>query len=457
MNNSGYDKSNNSQNVLNVNENDEKLSKDSINTESIVHNVSENISTIINTANNEITYNDHSYDDANVLRVPEKKSGQVTHGQNVTSVKSCDNLYLNESPQTKILYFPNNNYKQFNSPTDRKLRSSNGNFYNFDANTAWNMNYPINSENYDYLNVQTPSNNIPDACNVPYNLVENSQLISPEHTTSPLYTRRANIHQNPPFTDSCHLNPYSDINPFYGRMSSYSPLHNNELNYLCKPTLSSYENTSPYINYNYFKHMPPHLYYLAEDKDNCSFLKKGIKRAMNVCNSNINESYTPKYEYIIQGPKLPYVNYPNQKKFDVFKKLTLAVGTYLDDAVNIMIDVLESSFRIIKKNNNTNLYDLYPFYNPDPIYSRQERPTLKTGSNLFDKINCALDGTTLEKHKNLPKNFGRIIVPKTEKTGHVVVDGINNILDNLLNEPLSYRNYDYFSDKFKPMNEIKQQ
>ncbi|CRH01677.1 inner membrane complex suture component, putative [Plasmodium relictum] len=455
MNNSSYDKSSDSQNILNVNQ-CEKLSKDTINTENIVQNASENRNTAINTPDNDITY-DISYDDANILHVPEQISGQVANGQNVTSIKSYDNSFLNDSSQNKILY-PNNNYNQFNSSAfNRKLRSGNGNFYNVDVNTAWNMNYPLNLENYDYLNMQTPTNNTPNVYNTPHNLIKNAQLVSTENMASPLYVGSTNIQKSSPFTDSYNLNSYSKKNPFYGRMGSHIPLHNNEFNSLCNSTFSGYENTSPYINYNYFKHMPPHLYYLVKDKDNCSFLKNGINRAMNVCSSNMNEPYASKYEYIIQGPKLSYINYPNQKKFDVFKKLTLAVGTYLDDAVNIMIDVLESSVRSIKKNNTTNLYDLYPFYNPDPIYSRQERPTLKTGSNIFDKINCALDGSTLERHKNIPKDCGRIIVPKTEKTGHVVVDGINNILDNLLNEPLSYKNYDYFNDKFKPVNEIEQQ
>lgn len=91
----------------------------------------------------------------------------------------------------------------------------------------------------------------------------------------------------------------------------------------------------------------------------------------------------------------------------------------------------------------------------DQNYTRNERPTLKTGSAFLDKVNSTLDATLLEKHKNLPKVLGRILIPKTQKTGSIVMDGINKILDGLLDEPISYHQYDYFSDKFEEEGKIK--
>lgn len=265
----------------------------------------------------------------------------------------------------------------------------------------------------------------------------------------------------------CKVNPTSEINPIFRKphehvseyttpldytSSSFSP---NNLN--CGKLTLPPTQYDPTVALGPMAVMPsgasPLSYYVVEDDKRC-LLQKGIDYAMNNCKHNNGSKNFAKRKYFVRGtrgtpavPLLPYMSFEDKKKFDMFKKLTLKVGTCLDDLVNLFVESFNSSIEVLHKGNEVKLHDLYPFYNPDPVYTRPERPTLRTGNNIIDNINNALDGTTLEKHKTIPKQNVRIPIPKTEKTGHVVVDGINTILDNLLNEPLSYHKYDYYSDK----------
>ncbi|ANQ09901.1 Uncharacterized protein PCOAH_00041740 [Plasmodium coatneyi] len=312
-------------------------------------------------------------------------------------------------------------------------------------------NRSTNLENYDYLDVDTAPHNHQNENNfLPQDNYSgtNRQLYSASSTLSPMGSRHANMSQNISYPDQYSYSSYSSRSPQLSGRTSYFPFSGNRgARSLCSsPTCSAYEDEYyAYPDGANFRDLPPHLYYLAKEEDEGSCcLKKEMNCSLPGCNSHMDKSY----EYIIQAPKMPItIKAPNKKRFDMFKKITLTVGTYLDDVVNVVIGMVESSYKCIIQNNKTNLYDLHPFYNPDPFYSRNERPTLKTGSTLLDKINSALDGTTLEKHKTLPRDFGRVTIPKTQKTGSKFVDGMNNMLDNLLNEPLSYQKYDYFSDR----------
>lgn len=280
---------------------------------------------------------------------------------------------------------------------------------------------------------------------------------------------------NAPRYISCKINPISETNSTFRKPHEQIPRYNiPPINCTPAPYVnkSCLEGVSPsHIQYDHMRHMRPVLhmppnspipYVMTKEKDNQCLLKKGIDCALNGCQPKNNFTYVPKYEYFVRTAKgtptstiHPFTSFKDNQKFDMFKNLTLKVGTCLDDLVNVFIESLSSSIQVLHKNNDAKLHDLHPFYNPDPIYTRPERPTLRTGNNIIDNINNALDGSTLEKHKNLPKDNMRIPIPKTEKTGHVVVDGLNNILDNLLNDPMSYQKYDYYSDKVDLENKRK--
>ncbi|KJP86893.1 hypothetical protein AK88_03507 [Plasmodium fragile] len=377
---------------------------------------------------------------------------------------SSDNSFLNVSSGDNFSYAANRSANGQQSPFHSKLNSQSnfgsGNFggsgnYGGSCNSriAYNTgNSTINLDNYDYLDVDTAPHNHQNENNFPpqdnYSGT-NKQLYSASGTLSHIHPRHGHMSQNISYPDQYSYSTYSSRSPQMSGRTSYFPFNGKSgARSLCSsPTFSGYENeyyAYPHGESN-FRNLPPHMYYLAkEENEECCCLKKGTNCSLPGCNSHMDNSY----EYIIQAPKMPItIKAPNKKRFDMFKKITLTVGTYLDDVVNVMIGIVESSYKCIARNNKTNLYDLHPFYNPDPIYSRNERPTLKTGSTLLDKINSALDGTTLEKHKHLPRDFGREAIPKTQKTGSKFVDGMNNMLDNLLNEPLSYQKYDYFSDR----------
>ncbi|SBT40400.1 inner membrane complex suture component, putative (ISC1) [Plasmodium ovale wallikeri] len=468
-----------SKSILSGKEISKKLSKDTNVTERSIYNKPEKVNTLTNSPKNEISYN-INYSTSGGVLAPESVGANV---ENIANSKSYDSVYFNHIWQNKHFY-PHNNYmhnevhkemdggvrsdnRYYPEILDGKLSNTNGvtgkgDAYNFYNGNPWNAHYPSNLENYDYLEMDNFSNHFPSVNCLPYGDYSgnNKQLYSAENALSPLYSRYPNVERTerriPPMKPY-HSGCYSKRYPSFCGRTSHFPFDNNECNSVCSPSYESYENEYPYMGSYNFGNMPAQIYYLSRGKDEDSFVKKGMNCALNGCNLNMNKSHIPKYEYIVQGPQWSNtITNRNNNKFDVFKKITLTVGTYLDDAVNTMIDMLESSYKSLTKRNSTNLYDLYPFYNPDPYYSRKERPTLKTGNNLLDKINSALDGSTLEKHKNLPRNFGRIAIPKTERTGSKVVDGINNMLDSLLDEPLSYRKYDYFSDKHKNVNSIKQ-
>lgn len=279
----------------------------------------------------------------------------------------------------------------------------------------------------------------------------------------------SNVAASQPRYIPCKVNPISEMNPIFRKTHEHVSEYSTPLNYTSSAAFSPNNlncgklplqptQYDPTVALGPMAVMPPSSsplpYYIVEESDDRCLLKKGIDYAVNNCKCNNGSKNFSKRKYFVRGtrgtspgPLLPYVTFEDKKKFDMFKKLTLKVGTCLDDLVNLFVESFNTSIEVLHKGNEVKLHDLYPFYNPDPVYTRPERPTLQTGNNIIDNINNALDSTTLEKHKTIPKPNARIPIPKTEKTGHVVVDGINTILDNLLNEPLSYHKYDYYSDK----------
>lgn len=378
--------------------------------------------------------------------------------------------------------------------------------YDIDSNMMWKNNgYSFEKSPYAEVPVQSGNNNFNKTYNVNYMCDPQTNTIPAMHKSAPIKmkqmpnsvyaqkniafyepTNRSPLKQHnlegyvaatpdvAPYA-SARMIPYGasptapryvpcKVNPILNK--KYDPFfkHNASINYMPRPDYSSqisnYESmSSDHIQYDPMRPMmapspiAPVSYFMMKENDKRCILQKGVDYALNKCKGNKSPHYS-KHEYFIKGARdasigtvLPYVTFEENKKFDMFKKLTLKVGTCLDDLINVFIESLNTSIEVLHKNNEVRLHDLHPFYNPDPIYTRPERPTLRTGNNIIDNINTALDGTTLEKHKNIPQPNARIPIPKTEKTGHVVVDGLNNILDNLLNEPLSYHKYDYYSDK----------
>ncbi|SBT80015.1 inner membrane complex suture component, putative [Plasmodium malariae] len=483
-----------------------KLSKDTAIMEEGIHNIpKKGRSSIMNNLINEVAY-DGSYNDIRILNEPKNITrnvdienvtsaasvANVTNGihiENTGRSKNYDHFFLNNLSDNNFVYIPDRNIRDHNQRnslstfnTVNTINTINPNntinpcildetVNDYNAHTTIHngsscplrnrRGYTENVYNYNHADIEALSNNHENVNRAPfyYTSGNNRQLYSAENTLSPLYSRCSNIEEgNYPYQFPYDLYPPSKSDTYLRTTTPYFPSDNNDMNSLCSsPSFSGYSNEYPFINNDNFRTIPPHLYCMMKDARDDSFLKKGIHCALNACNFNKKESFNPKYEYILNGPNFKYIsNHQNGKKFDIFKRITLTVGTYLDDIVNIMIAMLESSYKSIRRHNDTNMYDLHPFYNPDPHYSRGERPTLKTGSNLFDKINSALDSTTLEKHRNLPRNFGRIPIPKTQKTGSKVIDGINKMLDNLFIEPLSYRNYNYYSEKCNSINQGKQ-
>ncbi|EDL44467.1 inner membrane complex suture component, putative [Plasmodium vivax] len=470
-----------------------KLSRDTIDTEGGI--TLEKQETVVSSTDGNILERDTSRDagygnSVKFLLEDGQTYGTTSSLDNATGSKnyaySCDNSFANVSSGDNFSYAAGRSANGQHSPFHAKLYSQSncgggrgsyggggsgsyggsrsyggsGNFggsgnYGGSGNSriAYNAgNSTVNLENYDYLDVDTAQHNHQNENNFPpqdsYSGT-NRQLYSASSTLSPIDLRHANRSQNISYPDQYTYSSYSSRSPHLCGRSSYFPLEGKRgAHSLCSsPTYSGYENEYyAYPHGAHFRELPPHLYYLAKEQEEESCcLKRGINCSPHSCK---NLHMDNPYEYIIQAPKMPItIKAPSRKRFDVFKKLTLTVGTYLDDVVNVVIGMVESSYKCIARNNKTNLYDLHPFYNPDPFYSRNERPTLKTGSTLLDKINSALDGTTLEKHTTLPRDFGRVAIPKTQKTGSKFVDGMNSMLDNLLNEPLSYQKYDYFSDR----------
>lgn len=456
---------------------------------------------------NEIIYANGSYDASGFSYLPPAMTdGTTTHIDNKRDLSSYQYAYEHKGPlgsetspktyersQLETLAYDNVSNTYNNRPYDT---------YN---NVIWKNNgYYLENDHHAELPIQEENNGLNKTCNVNYMHEPQIGTIPAMHRTAPIKMKRETNPAYAPtdiaFYASKHVSPMKhhkvegyattapDAPPYvsspmtsYGETTSpryvsckvnpivnksYDPQfkQNGPINYAMYPPYpfvnSNYEGVSSnHMQYDQMRPMmvpspnAPVSYVVMKEGDKRCILQKGIEYAMNSCKGSRNPQYS-KHEYFIKGVRgpsvggaLPYITFQENKKFDVFKKLTLKVGTCLDDLINVFIESLNSSMEVLHKNNEVRLHDLHPFYNPDPVYTRPERPTLKTGNNLIDNINTALDGTTLEKHKNIPKPNERIPIPKTEKTGHVVVDGLNNILDNLLNEPLSYQKYDYYSDK----------
>ncbi|CDU20213.1 hypothetical protein YYC_00382 [Plasmodium yoelii 17X] len=405
--------------------------------------------------------NTYSYDKDYAANVPKQNTlpysyNNTTHNYNKYQSNCPNNLPNN--------YYPNSNGSPYlNEKYGLYINGSNdkNNAYNSYTNPACNIS---NQQNGKYSYMKQMSHNYPNIINLSdkhRRRSENRHLFSTKNILPPKYSRYRKMNEEGLYMNAYNFNPNPNPNSYGYQNAINFPLERNEYNSLCHPGYSNYRDEYPHINNFKFRNIPREFYYLRNDEqedDECPYLKRGIGCSLGDCKSGLDKcSSKPEYEYIIQGPNFSHIiDNKSSQRCDVFKKVTLKVGTYLDNAVNIVIDMLENSYKSIAKNNNTNVYDLYPFYNPDPDYTRKERPTLKTGHNLLDKINSALDGSTLEKHKKLPKNFGRIAVPKTQETGSMVVDGINSMLDNLLNEPMSYQKYDYYSDKYNNVKDVNE-
>lgn len=411
---------------------------------------------------NSLLYENYKYDLDNSVLMDRISRNHV----NKTNEAHIANLKLSD----------NNKYTAFNSQTDNTVS------YNLEKNTGWDMSYLTNTDPNMYMNLPNAIENGKEAYPANYDIpsremyqstVRNATLQVPtnqmnkspnynqtvpvgfkqngNHKTYPnvektvVHTTTPGVNEaspSVPYNNSVaptvyNFNANQGMGSLFGRTHGYTPAARNCVMYPETPDFMNFKNQPmPYVNHSGVAPMSPQMYYLMKENQNQCFLKKGMQSLMNVCNKN-NKMQMPKYEYIVKGPSAypPFPMYQDPKRFDVFKKITLQVGTCLDDVVNLCIDTLGASLRKFNHNNEVNLHDLYPFYNPDPLYTRPERPTLKTGNNFIDNINVALDSTTLEKHKNVPNSNSRIPIPRTQKTGFVVVDGVNNILDNLLNDP----------------------
>ncbi|SOV17814.1 conserved Plasmodium protein, unknown function [Plasmodium gaboni] len=476
MTNSIYNKSNSSKSAFSINSDVNKLSKDTtlVTERSAKDIITENVPSVEEKPLNEVLYN-VSYNDSCKYNFPNNNIAEsfmdardTNNYENFILKKGLsENEYLYSTPNNNnnmdniynIIPHHNNNYfnmytldnKMFMKKSQNNMSDPNNNItYNMiNKEGMWNMKeYPSNLENYDYVDIP----------NFPYQ--KNKQLYSANNIVSPLCGGNYNIQQNGDSTNGYNTNGYLKYDAPLGRIKSYNNLDSFQLQSLCSP---SYNNNN--IPFDAFQNKILNMPYILNDQNKeylYPYLNKGINEISNDYNKmSTNKFISPNYEYLMSNPRSSYyiLNYINENKLEIFKKVTLSIGTYLDDMVNIMIAMLETSYKSIQNNRNknkVNLYDLYPFYNPDQNYARKERPTLKTGSTFLDKINSTLDATTLEKHKNVPKYLGRIPIPKTQKTGSIVMDGINNMLDGLLDEPISYHKYDYFSDKIKEPREIKQ-
>ncbi|CAD2098834.1 inner membrane complex suture component, putative [Plasmodium vinckei] len=417
------------------------------------------------------SYNLHKYSTPETI---------ISNGNNMINGYSYDKDYVgNVLKQNTSPYPYNNTIHNYNKYQSNYPKSISNNYYgNSNDSPYLNEKYGLyingdndknnvytnptcnasNQQNGKYSYMKQMSHNSPNVIKISDNnhrRSQNRRLFSTKNILPPKYGRYRKMDEEDLYMNANNFNLNPNYNSYGYQNTTNFPSRRNRYNSLCHPGYSNYRDEYPYIDNFKFRNIPQDFYYLGNDEqgedDDFPYLKRGRSCSLGGCKLGLDKcSSKPEYGYIIQGPNFSHVIDSNSsQKCDVFKKVTLKVGTYLDNVVNIVIDMLENSYKSIAKNNNTNVYDLYPFYNPDPDYTRKERPTLKTGNNILDKINSALDGTTLEKHKKLPKNFGRIAVPKTQETGSRVVDGINSMLDNLLNEPISYQKYDYYSDKYK--------
>ncbi|ETW34719.1 hypothetical protein PFTANZ_04627 [Plasmodium falciparum Tanzania (2000708)] len=500
MANSIYDKSNNSKSPFSIiKSDDKKLSKDTtLITERSVNGITtENMQHVKEKPLNEVLYN-VSYNDSCKYNFPNNNIAEsfmdardTNNYENIILKKGLsENQHLYSTPNNNnnnnnninnmdninnMNPHHNNNYfnvytldnKMFMKKSKSNMNDPNSNItYNMINNDGiWNMKeYPSNIENYDYVDIP----------NFPYQT--NNQLYSANNIVPPLYGRNYKIQENGDSINGYNTNEYIKHGTHVGRIKPFNVLGACQLPSLCTPSYTTSNNNNNNNNNNNsnnnnnnilfgpFENKTLNMPYILNDQNKeyiYPYLNKGMNEITNDYNMmSTNKFISPNYEYLMTNPRSPYymLNYINEKKLDIFKKITLSVGTSLDDMINIMIAMLETSYKSMQINRNknkVNLYDLYPFYNPDQNYTRNERPTLKTGSAFLDKVNSTLDATLLEKHKNLPKVLGRILIPKTQKTGSIVMDGINKILDGLLDEPISYHQYDYFSDKFEEEGKIK--
>lgn len=348
----------------------------------------------------------------------------------------------------------NNNMDNFNNINNDVIS-----YKKFNKSVTLNDNTGLNMGKMTYPEINNYSNNIYNEDDLAYaynTKAENKQLYQYTDQMVPnMYPNNMDIERRIPNVYRDGLDSVGNGGCCLSRIPCSSHTHNNynsHSNVISPLSYPNYGNGYPYMNdFNRFNTIPSNYVLMRNNEYTCPLMKAKEKCMLNGCKSN-----QPKYYIQQRPPTYPHM-FANEdvKKFDMFKKITLSVGTYLDDAVNTLMDMCEFSYKNIAKRNNTNLYDLHPFYNPNPEYTRNERPTMQTGNNLLDKINCALDSVTLKKHKKLPVKANKIAVPDTEKTGSKVVDGFNNILDKFLHDSRAYPKYEYYNEKQMNINPTK--